>query len=166
MDALLLRREPWLVRADLSDDSGSDARPGDAVGRVPDDLVGEVVDRPAIDQGFRGVIGLAVPARTHHDVEVGRLGQPDQPARVATDTRRREVDDRRSTHGGELQQLLGDDRLVAAELPVVPAIGDVPERDRGVLVRQREPESRGVDRTADGLDMRVRHEARSPLSET
>ena len=49
-------------------------------------------------------------------------------------------------------ELLDDDRLVAAELPVVPAVRDVPERDRGVLVGQDPAELRRVDRPEDGLD--------------
>ena len=38
------------------------------------------------------------------------------------------------------------------QLPVVPAAGDLPERDRRVLVRQREPEGRRIDRSENGLD--------------
>ena len=52
-----------------------------------------------------------------------------------------------------LRELLEDDRLVARQLPVVPAPIDVPERDLGVLVRQREAERGGLDRAEDGLDV-------------
>ena len=37
-----------------------------------------------------------------------------------------------------------DDRLVAGQLPVVPARRDLPQRDLGVLVREREPRSSGA----------------------
>ena len=55
MDALLLRRHPRLVGADLADD----ARAGRRVSPTPsvasrDELVGEVVDRPPVDPGLGG----------------------------------------------------------------------------------------------------------------
>jgi hypothetical protein len=49
VDPFLLGRQPWLVGTDLADDPGPDPRAGDAFGCVADDLVGEIVDRPAID---------------------------------------------------------------------------------------------------------------------
>ena len=50
-------------------------------------------------------------------------------------------------------ELLEDERLVAGELPVVPSVRDVPQRDLRVLVGQGDPEQVGIDRTEDGLDV-------------
>src|SRR4051794_32131109 len=47
-----------------------------------------------------------------------------------------------------------DDLGVAGQLPVVPAARDVPERDRRVLVRERESEGVRRDIAEDGADMR------------
>src|SRR3989337_2255912 len=59
-------------------------------------------------------------------------------------------------------QLLDHELVVGSELPVVPSVGDVPEADGGVLVREREAELVGWDRTGDGHDA-GRHRASSLL---
>ena len=45
VDSLLERRQPRLVGADLADDARPDPRSGDAILELPDELVGQVVDR-------------------------------------------------------------------------------------------------------------------------
>ena len=91
-------RQPRLVRADLADDPGPDAGLPDPVGRLADELVGEVVDGPPVDERLRGVV-----ARSRYQPQpitmwspVGAR-QPRQPARVATDPGRRQVDERAAT---------------------------------------------------------------------
>ena len=66
---------------------------------------------------------------------------------------------RRRPRGSE--QLLDDHLLVATQLPVVPAVRDVPQRDRRVLVGQRPAQVGRVDRAADRLDLAAggRHDA-------
>ena len=158
MHPLLPRRHPRLVRADLADDPRSHAALPHPVGRLADQLVGEDVDRPAIDERLGRVVRLAIPAAAHHDVETTRSRQADQPLRVATDPDGRHVHEPGAAGGSIRRELLEDQRLVAGQLPVIPAVGDVPERDLGVLVGQGEPERLGLDRAEDGLD--VRHQAR------
>ena len=80
-------------------------------------------------------------------------GDARQPGRVASDARQGQVHEPAAAGGPVGRQLLEDQRLVARELPVVPAIGDLPQRDLGVLVREREPELGGIDRTEDRLDV-------------
>ena len=96
MDALLAGREPRLVGADLADDAGPDAGVPDSVGRLADELVGEVVDGPAVDRGLGRVVGVAVPAAAHDEVEAGRRREPDEPRRVAPDAGQRQVDQARA----------------------------------------------------------------------
>ena len=48
------RRHPRLVGPDLPDDPGPDAGVADPLGRLVDELVGEVVDGAPVDQRFRG----------------------------------------------------------------------------------------------------------------
>ncbi len=86
-------------------------------------------------------------------MQPGRAGEPDQPRGIAADTRGREVDQAPTAAAAIRLELAEDQRLVAGELPVIPAVRDVPQGDLGVLVRQREPEVRRVDRAEDGLDM-------------
>ena len=117
------------------------------------ELVGEVVDRPPVDARLRGVVHAAIPAAAHHDVEAARRRDVAQPRRVAPDARERQVDQAAPAGVAEPRQLLEDHRLVAGQLPVVPAAGDVPQRDLGVLVRERPPEGRGIDRAEDRLDV-------------
>ena len=54
VDALLARRDPRLVRADLADDPGPDAGVPHPVGRLADQLVGEVVDGAPVDASASG----------------------------------------------------------------------------------------------------------------
>ena len=68
-DALLLRGDPRLIGADLADDPRSER----SVDKFLHDLVGEIVDGAAINARLGGVVGLAVPAGTGHDVQPGRL---------------------------------------------------------------------------------------------
>ena len=48
--------------ADLADDPGPDPGLPHALGRVADDLVGQRVDRAAVDQRLGRVVGAAIPA--------------------------------------------------------------------------------------------------------
>jgi hypothetical protein len=64
------------------------------VGRLVDDLVGERVDGATVDQRLGRVVGVAIPAGAHDEVQSGRLRQPGEPARVPPDTGQRQVDDR------------------------------------------------------------------------
>ena len=96
---------------------------------------------------------LAVPAGPHDRVYPGDPGKPGEPRRVAPDAVERQVDEGSATRGPERGELLDDGRLVATQLPVVPAVRDVPERDRSVLVRQDPPQAGGVDRSENGLDV-------------
>ena len=66
---------------------------------------------------------------------------------------RRQVDEPAPAGLPVPRELVEDDRLVAGQLPVIPATLDVPQRDLGVLVRQGEPERVGLDRAEDGLDV-------------
>ena len=68
-DALLLCCDPRLVGADLADDSWSHW----ALDKLLHDLVGEIVDGAAINARLGGVVGLAVPAGSGHDVQPSRL---------------------------------------------------------------------------------------------
>src|SRR6266545_4652668 len=54
----------------------------------------------------------------------------------------------------EGSELLDDDGLVAAKLPVVPAVGDVPEGDRRVLMGQGPAEGGRIDGAEDRLRVR------------
>ncbi len=108
---------------------------------------------PAIDQRLGRVVGAAIPAAAHDDVQVARPRETGQPGRVAPDAGEREVDQAAATGRAKRGQLVQDHRLVAGELPVVPAVGDLPQRDLGVLVGQREPELRRIDGTEDRLDV-------------
>ena len=123
------------------------------VARLGDELVGEVIDRPPVDEGLRRVVRAAIPAAAHDDVEPARPGDARQPGRIAPDPGQGQVHEPAAAGGPVRRQLLEDQGLVARELPVVPAIGDLPQRDLGVLVRQREPELGGIDRTEDRLDV-------------
>ncbi len=152
VDPLLARRDPRLVRPDLADDPGPDPGLAHALGRLADDLVGERFDGAAVDQRLGRVVGVAIPARAHDDVQPGRLRQPDEPARIPPDAGQREVEDRAAAGRPERRELLDDHGLVAPQLPVVPAVLDMPEGDRGVLVGQDPAEVGRVDGPADGLD--------------
>jgi len=156
MNPLLEGRDPRLVRADLADDAGPHApipRTGNPLLQLPHELVGEVVDRATIDQRLGRVVGAAIPAAAHHDVEPGRLREPAKPPGIASEARRGDIRERRPTEIAKPLELGPDDLEVARELPVVPAIGDVPERDGRVLVREREAESSGLDRPEHRLDV-------------
>jgi hypothetical protein len=76
-----------------------------------------------------------------------------QPERIASDAGQGQVDEAAPAGRPVAREFLDDHRLVAGQLPVVPARLDVPERDLRMLVRQREPERVGVDRTEDCLDV-------------
>src|SRR3954452_13539461 len=154
VDALFGRAHPRFVRADLADDPGANARlphPGLDLG---DQLMREIVYGPAVDPSLRRVVGRPVPAAAHHYVETSGRRDITKPQRVTPDARKCEVDEATSAGRAIASELLDDDGLVAGQLPVVPARLDMPQRDLGVLVRQREPKRVGVDRTEDGLDVR------------
>ena len=99
VDALLGRRDPRLVGPDLADDPGADAGLPHPVGRLADELVGQVVHGPALDQRLGRVVGGPVPARAHDDVQSGRRRQAAQPLRVALHPGRRDVHEGRSRQG-------------------------------------------------------------------
>ena len=128
----------------------------DPAGDLVDKLVGQRIDAASVDARLGRVVGLAIPATAHHHVQAAGGRDRSQPLRVAADAGRRQVHDRPAARRPEPGQLLEDDRLVAGELPVVPAVGDVPQRDLRVLVGQGDPEGRGVDRSKDRLDVRHR----------
>jgi hypothetical protein len=105
----------------------------------------------------------ASPAAAHHDVQPARPRDGRQPGRVPTHAGQREIDDGLPAGRREALQLIGDDRLVPGQLPVIPAVGHVPQADRRVLVGQREAEVRRVDPAANCLDVaRWAHEATRP----
>ena len=132
---------------------GSDAALADPVGCLAHELVGEVVDGAPVDQRLGRVVRAAVPAGAHHDVQPRRACQPGEPHRIASDPGRREVDEAASPGGPEAFELGEDHRLVARQLPVVPARLDVPQGNLGVLVRQRDAELGWVDSPEDRLDV-------------
>ena len=76
------------------------------------------------------------------------LGIAPQADRVASDAGQGQVDEGAAAGRPERRQLGHDERVVRGQLPVVPAIRDVPERDPGVLVRQDEAERFRRDRAA------------------
>ena len=135
-------RDPRLVRADLADDPGADAGLPHPVGRLADQLVGQVVDGPPVDARLRRVVRAAIPAAAHDDVQAAGPRRAAQPLRVAPDARQGQVDEAAPAGGRKRASSSRIDRLVAGQLPVVPAARDVPQRDLGVLVGQREPERR------------------------
>ena len=98
------------------------------------------------------VVGLAIPAAAHHEVEAGCLGEPAQPGRVAPDRLQGEVGEARPAELAEPGQLGQDQLVLAGQLPVVPAAGDLPQHAAGVLVGEREAERRGIDPPEHGLD--------------
>ena len=153
VDALLGRRDPRLVGADLADDPRPDARLPHPGLDLPDELVGEIVGRTPIDQRVRRVVGGPVPAAAHDHVESAGARHVAKPERVTPDTRQGQVHQPAPADVAEPGELVDDDRLVARQLPVIPARLDVPQGDLGVLVRQGEPERVGLDRTEDGLDV-------------
>ena len=109
------------------------------------------------------IVGAAIPAGAHDDVQARGAGQPPQATRVAADAVEGQVDEGGAAATAEVAQLIGDEVLVGRELPVVPALLDVPEIDAGVLVREREAELVGRDRSGDGHDAR-RHRRSSFVS--
>ena len=109
-----------------------------------DQLVRQVVHGAPVDAGLRRVVGRPVPAAAHDDVQAGAR----RPARAATPDRDPSPAGVRSASplppaARIAGQFLQDDRLVAGQLPVVPARLDVPQGDLGVLVGQGEPEASG-----------------------
>src|SRR5512141_2195165 len=89
VDPLLAGREPRLVGPDLADDPGPDRRV-QAGYREADldlghELVGERAHGTTVDVEGRGVVGVAVPAGGHDEVEPGGTRQPDEPAGIAPD---------------------------------------------------------------------------------
>ena len=122
--------------------------------RLGDQLLGQGVDGSPVDHRLRRVVGAPVPAAAHHEVEPAPLGQALEPGGVAPDAGHREVDEGRPAGVLVVRELVEDHRLVARELPVVPAVRDVPERDLRVLVGQREPDRRRLDGPEDGHDVR------------
>src|SRR4051812_14324169 len=106
MDALLERRDPRLVGPDLADDPGPYPALPHPVGGLADELVGEVVDRPAIETRLGWVIGAAVPAGTHHDVQPREAGYAGEPGGIAPHAVERQVDERRAAGCAEQPQLL------------------------------------------------------------
>src|SRR3954447_25905540 len=153
MDPLLGGRDPRLVGPDLADDAGSDARVPHPVLDLPDELVREVVDGATVDAGLRRVVGRPIPTAAHDDVQTRGARDVPEPQGITTDAGQRQIDESASTGSPIAFELLDDDGLVAGQLPVIPARLDMPQRDLGVLVRQREAEGVGVDRTEDGLDV-------------
>ena len=151
---LLLGADPRLVGPDLPDDPRPHTRAGDAVSQLPDHLGCQLIDAAPVDQGFLRVVGLAIPAATHHDLDARPACQAPQALRVAADARRGELHQRRAAAPPVIAQLVGDEVLVGGELPVVPSALDVPEVDAGVLVRKGEADSLGWDRPTDGHDSR------------
>ena len=122
-------------------------------GRLADQLVGQVVGRAAVDAGLGRVVGRAIPAAAHDDVEVTGRRESGQPRRVPPDAGERQVDQPAPAGLPEARELGEDHRLVAGQLPVIPAALDVPQGDLGVLVRQRETERIRLDGTEDRLDV-------------
>ncbi len=148
MDPLLERRQPGLVGADLADDPGPDTRVLDAKLDLPDELLGQVVDRAAVDLRLGRVVGPAVPTGAHDDVEVAGLGIAAQPDRIPAHARQGQVDQGPAAGRPERSQLGHDQGIVRGQLPVVPPIRDLPEVNPGVLVGQDEAKLRGGHRTA------------------
>src|SRR5215218_925668 len=150
---LLGGRDPRLVGADLPEDPGPDPGVPDAVRRLCDELLGKRLDRPPVDEQLGRVVRGPIPAGPHDEVQAAPRREAGQPPRVAPDARRSEVDERAPSGIAKRRQLLEDERLVAGQLPVVPAALDLPQVDLRVLVREGEPELSGVDRTADRHDV-------------
>src|SRR6188508_2217289 len=111
MDTLLERRHPRLVGPDLADDPGPDPGVADTIRRLADELVGEVIHRPSVDQRLCRVVGASIPATAHDDAETGRARDTSQPHGIPADTRHREVDDTAATGLAERRELLEDERL-------------------------------------------------------
>ena len=153
VDTLLGRRDPRLVGPDLADDPRPHAGLPHSLGRLADQLVGQVVGRAAVDARLGRVVGGAIPAAAHDDVEVTGRRESDQPRRVPPDAGERQVDQPAPARLPEARELGEDHRLVAGQLPVIPAALDVPQGDLGVLVRQRETERIRLDGTEDRLDV-------------
>jgi len=158
-----LRRDPVVIQEELAAFRAAGGGTVvdltvDGVGRDPVlDLAHEVVrqriDRPPIDVEGRRVVSVAIPTRAHHQMHAGRASEAHEPGRVAAHPGRRHVDEGPAAGRAIARELGGDDGLVRRQLPVVPAVRDVPQRDLGVLVRQREPELGRVDRAEDRLDV-------------
>ena len=164
MDPLLAGGEPRFVGPELANDPGPDAAVPNPNRRLANDLVGEIGDRAAVDQGFGRVVRVAVPAAAHDEVKSGCTREAGEPLRVAPDARQRQVDDRGATRGREFCELLDDHALVPSKLPVVPAIGDMPEGNCGVLVGKSPAQLPRIDPAENGLDAGrrgrgVRHDA-------
>src|SRR5262245_13845445 len=72
------------VHPDLIDDSRPDRRTVGSDGDVPDDHVRELFHGPFIH--VRRMIGLLVPAGSHHDLQPRGTGDPRQTMRVPAET--------------------------------------------------------------------------------
>ena len=127
--------------------------------QLADHLGRKVVDAAAVDERLGRVVRLAVPAGAHHDVDAEALARRRSRSGSRPTPGEREVDQRSAAAPAEFPELLDDEVVVGGELPVVPSVRDVPQADAGVLVREREAELLGRDRSGDGHDAR-RH--RSP----
>jgi hypothetical protein len=153
MDALLERRQPRLVGPDLADDPRPDVRAVNAHLDLADQLIGQVVHGAPIDQRLGRVVGRPVPARAHHDVQAAGLGVAAQAERVAAHAGQGQVHQRAPAASSKRGQLGQDQGVVRGQLPVIPAIRDLPELDAGVLVGQDEAEVGGRHRAKDRLDV-------------
>ena len=158
VDALLLRGQPRLLGPDLADNPGPDAGSRTPSVASPTN-VRERVHRPAVDDRLRPGSGRRDTSRSP-----SRPGGRWPATRPATRDRARprRGSGRRGPATGrpERRELVVDDRRRGGA-PSSPSDWDVPERDRGVLMREDPAEVRGVDRDQDGLDPAVARAVRS-----
>ena len=159
-DALLGGRHPRLVGPDLAQDADPDPGLADPGRRFADQLLGELVRRAPVDPRLGRVVGVAIPAAAQDQVEPRCRGQSCQPARIPAHAVERQVAQGRTAGLAEEAELVEDHRLVAGELPVVVAPGDLPQGDLRVLVGKDEAQRRRVDGAEDGHH--VRHDGIVP----
>ena len=112
--------------------------------------VGELIGAQLVD--FAGIDPLAVPARTHDDLQAGGLGQPPHTGGVATGPARRHV------HHGVAAGLAVPRQLLRLQLLVVEDAGvgglttGRPKIAEGVLVHQGDAERLRVNGSGDRLN--------------
>ena len=155
MDALLRRRQPWLVRADLADDPGPDARLADPVGRLAHELVGQVVDGAPVDQRLGRVVRRRDTSRSPSRcaARLARASPASQPGSRPTPGSVRSTR-LRPAGVAERGELVEDHRLVAGQLPVVPADrGRATARSAVCSCGSVNPSIGRVDRAEDRLDV-------------
>ena len=113
-------------------------------------LIGELISAQLVD--FARIDPLAVPARTHDDLQAGGLGQPPHARGVATGPARRHVHHGVPTGLAVPRQLLRLQFLIVEDAGIGGLTTGSPEIAEGVLVHQGDAERLRVNGSGDRLN--------------